>query len=146
MKGGRGGDLSTIKALRAAGYNARPIKVVLAGDEEVLHARSSAPDVFMSPRRRVMRRRSTPKPASVDDGIVVRTQRRGPVYAGSPRRGGAVRAMIRKMAGARFWKWRARIIDVQNLTDKEKACKLQCRGHGGRRGVHGRARLRENRH
>ncbi|MHC1759228.1 MAG: M20 family metallopeptidase [Negativicutes bacterium] len=47
MKGGIVAFLYAIKALNSAGYNSRPIKVVLAGDEEVLHAKSNAPEVFI---------------------------------------------------------------------------------------------------
>jgi len=42
MKGGIVAFLYAIKALQAAGYNLRPIKVILAGDEEVGHEGSSA--------------------------------------------------------------------------------------------------------
>ncbi|MDU4961364.1 MAG: M20 family metallopeptidase [Sporomusaceae bacterium] len=48
MKGGIVSALYAIKALNNAGYDSRPIKVLLAGDEEVLHARSTAPDVFIN--------------------------------------------------------------------------------------------------
>ncbi|MBU2702168.1 glutamate carboxypeptidase [Sporomusaceae bacterium BoRhaA] len=41
MKGGIVAFLYAIKALQAAGYNARPIKVILAGDEEVGHENSN---------------------------------------------------------------------------------------------------------
>lgn len=48
MKGGIVAFLYAIKALKAAGYDTRPIKVLLAGDEEVLHANSTAPDALVS--------------------------------------------------------------------------------------------------
>lgn len=48
MKGGIVAALYAIKALNSIGYNHRPLKVLLAGDEEVLHARSTAPDVFVN--------------------------------------------------------------------------------------------------
>ncbi len=48
MKGGIVAALYAIKALDSIGYKARPVKVVLAGDEEVLHAHSEAADVFVS--------------------------------------------------------------------------------------------------
>lgn len=47
MKGGIVAALYAIKALNSIGYDSRPLKVVLAGDEEVLHARSTAADVFL---------------------------------------------------------------------------------------------------
>ena len=46
MKGGVVILLYAIKALQAAGYATRPIKVVLAGDEEVAHARSNAAEII----------------------------------------------------------------------------------------------------
>ncbi|EGO63373.1 M20 family metallopeptidase [Acetonema longum] len=48
MKGGIVAALYAIKALNSIGYDSRPLKVLLAGDEEVLHARSTAPDVFIN--------------------------------------------------------------------------------------------------
>ena len=48
MKGGIVAFLYTIKALQAAGYDRRPIKVLLAGDEEVLHAKSGAPEALVA--------------------------------------------------------------------------------------------------
>lgn len=46
MKGGVVILLYAIKALAAAGFESRPIKVVLAGDEEIGHAGSTADQVF----------------------------------------------------------------------------------------------------
>ena len=46
MKGGIVILLYAIKALQAAGYTTRPIKVVLAGDEEIGHPRSDANAIF----------------------------------------------------------------------------------------------------
>ena len=118
MKGGIVAFLYAIKALRAAGYNARPIKVVLAGDEEVLHARSSAPDVFMTEAKGHAAAFNT-ETGFVDNGIVV--GRKGvarfmlevhgvAAHAGNDPENG--RSAILEMA--------YKIIDVQNLTDKEK--------------------------
>ena len=47
MKGGIVAALYAVKALQHIGYETRPIKFVLAGDEEVLHARSTAADSFV---------------------------------------------------------------------------------------------------
>lgn len=47
MKGGIVICLTVLKALLAAGYNKYPLKVILAGDEEVGHANSNADEVFM---------------------------------------------------------------------------------------------------
>ena len=46
MKGGIVILLYAIKALQAAGYDIRPIKVILAGDEEVAHMHSTAADII----------------------------------------------------------------------------------------------------
>jgi len=47
MKGGVVAFLYAIKALNAAGFSERPIKVLLAGDEETGHAKSNAAEVFV---------------------------------------------------------------------------------------------------
>lgn len=47
MKGGIVIFLSALKALLAQGYKEHPIKVILAGDEEVGHGNSNAAEVFM---------------------------------------------------------------------------------------------------
>ena len=118
MKGGIVAFLYAIKALRDAGYNARPIKVVLAGDEEVLHARSSAPDVFMAEAKGHAAAFNT-ETGFVDNGIVV--GRKGvarfmlevkgvAAHAGNDPENG--RSAILEMAH--------KIIDVQNLTDWDK--------------------------
>ena len=118
MKGGIVAFLYAIQALQAAGYNARPIKVVLAGDEEVLHARSNAPEVFMAEARGCAAAFNT-ETGFVDNGIVV--GRKGvarfmlevhgvAAHAGNDPENG--RSAILEMA--------YKIIAVQNLTDKDK--------------------------
>jgi len=47
MKGGIVVLLYAIKALESAGYADRPLKVILAGDEEVAHVKSQAKEVIM---------------------------------------------------------------------------------------------------
>ena len=47
MKGGVVAFLYAIKALNAAGFSERPIKVLLAGDEETGHPNSNATEVFV---------------------------------------------------------------------------------------------------
>ncbi|WP_371367616.1 Carboxypeptidase G2 [Sporomusa rhizae] len=47
MKGGVVAFLYAIKALNAAGFAERPIKVLLAGDEEVAHAKSNAAEIIV---------------------------------------------------------------------------------------------------
>ena len=48
MKGGIVAFLFAIKALRAAGFNDRPFKILLAGDEEIGHPHSNAADIFVA--------------------------------------------------------------------------------------------------
>ncbi len=118
MKGGIVAFLYAIKALNSAGYNSRPIKVILAGDEEVLHAKSNAPDVFIEEAKGYAAAFNT-ETGFVDNGIVV--GRKGvarfmmevkgvAAHAGNDPENG--RSAILEIAH--------KIIDVQNLTDKEK--------------------------
>lgn len=48
MKGGIVAALYALKALTAAGYNVRPLKIILAGDEEVGHIHSNAAELIMA--------------------------------------------------------------------------------------------------
>lgn len=48
MKGGIVAALYAMKALQAAQYSARPLKMILAGDEEIAHVKSNAADAFMA--------------------------------------------------------------------------------------------------
>ena len=48
MKGGIVAALFAMQALQAAGYDTRPLKMILAGDEEVAHVNSNAAEVFMT--------------------------------------------------------------------------------------------------
>jgi glutamate carboxypeptidase len=70
MKGGIVAFLYAIKALKAAGYDARPFKVLLAGDEEVLHANSTAPDALVAEAAGHVAAFNC-ETGFVDDGIVV---------------------------------------------------------------------------
>lgn len=47
MKGGIVIALYAMKALQAVGYNERPLKMILAGDEEIAHINSNSADVFL---------------------------------------------------------------------------------------------------
>ncbi|SMD12708.1 M20 family metallopeptidase [Sporomusa malonica] len=118
MKGGIVSALYAIKALNAAGYDSRSIKVLLAGDEEVLHAHSTAPDIFIEEARGYAAAFNV-ETGFVDDGIVV--GRKGvarimmevkgvAAHAGNDPENG--RSAILEMAH--------KIIAVQNLTDWEK--------------------------
>ena len=118
MKGGIVAFLYAIKALESVGYNSRPIKIILAGDEEVLHAKSNAPEVFLAEAKGYAAAFNT-ETGFVDNGIVV--GRKGvarfmlevkgvAAHAGNDPENG--RSAILEIAH--------KIIDVQNLTDKEK--------------------------
>ncbi|QDR81775.1 M20 family metallopeptidase [Sporomusa termitida] len=118
MKGGIVAALYAIKALKAAGYNSRSLKVLLAGDEEVLHARSNAPDIFIAEAKGYAAAFNM-ETGFVDDGIVV--GRKGvarimmevkgiAAHAGNDPENG--RSAILEIAH--------KIIAVQNLTDWEK--------------------------
>lgn len=48
MKGGIVAALYAMKALQAAQYNERPLKMILAGDEEVGHVKSNAAELLMA--------------------------------------------------------------------------------------------------
>ena len=70
MKGGIVTFLYAIKALLAAGYHVRPIKVILAGDEEVGHENSTAAEVFVEEAKGHIAAFNG-ETGFVDDGIVV---------------------------------------------------------------------------
>lgn len=70
MKGGIVAFIYAIKALKSAGYNSRSLKVLLAGDEEVLHAHSDAPDIFIAEAGGYAAAFNV-ETGFVDDGIVI---------------------------------------------------------------------------
>ena len=118
MKGGIVAFLYAIKALNAAGYDSRPIKVLLAGDEEVLHAKSTAPDQLVAESQGYAAAFNA-ETGFLDNGIVV--GRKGvarftmevsgvAAHAGNDPENG--RSAILEMAH--------KIIGVQNLTDWDK--------------------------
>ena len=118
MKGGIVAFLYAIKALNAAGYDSRPIKVLLAGDEEVLHAKSTAPDLLVAESKGYAAAFNA-ETGFMDDGIVV--GRKGvarfmmevhgvAAHAGNDPENG--RSAILEMAH--------KIIGVQSLTDWDK--------------------------
>ena len=118
MKGGIVAVLFAIKALNAAGYDSRPIKVLLAGDEEVLHAKSTAPEQLVAESRGFAAAFNA-ETGFADNGIVV--GRKGvarfmmevhgvAAHAGNDPENG--RSAILEMAH--------KIIGVQKLTDWDK--------------------------
>ncbi|VBB06607.1 peptidase m20 [Lucifera butyrica] len=122
MKGGIVAALYAIKALKSIGYDSRSIKVLLAGDEEVLHANSNAPEIFMEEAKGYGAAFNM-ETGFVDDGIVVgrkgvariRMEIKGiAAHAGNDPENG--RSAILEMAH--------KIIDVQNLTDCKKGIRF----------------------
>ncbi|HWR43702.1 M20 family metallopeptidase [Sporomusa sp.] len=118
MKGGIVAAIYAIKALKSAGYDSRSLKVLLAGDEEVLHAHSNAPEIFIEEAKGYAAAFNV-ETGFVDNGIVV--GRKGvarimlevkgvAAHAGNDPENG--RSAILEMAH--------KIIAVQNLTDWEK--------------------------
>ena len=82
MKGGIVAFLYAILALDAAGYDTRPLKVILAGDEEIAHANSDAAEHFMQEARGCAAAFNC-ETGFVDNGIVGRPQRHRGVCPGS---------------------------------------------------------------
>lgn len=118
MKGGIVAALYAIKALKSIGYNARPIKVLLAGDEEVLHANSNTPDVLMKEAAGYGAAFNV-ETGFVDDGIVV--GRKGVARVMMEVKGVAAHAGNDPENGrSAILEIAHKIIDVQNLTDWEK--------------------------
>lgn len=118
MKGGLVIALYAMKALNSIGYDLRPLKAIFAGDEEVLHAHSNAPDLFIQEAQGAAAAFNL-ETGFKDDGIVV--GRKGvarfmlevhgiAAHAGNDPENG--RNAILEMA--------YKIIKVQNLTDPVK--------------------------
>lgn len=117
MKGGIVAALYAMKALQAARYNARPLKMILAGDEEVAHVKSNAADAFLAEARGAAAAFNC-ETGFTDDAIVV--GRKGTamfelkvkgvvVHAGNEPENG--RSAILEVAH--------KVIDIQNLTNWE---------------------------
>lgn len=70
MKGGVVALLYAIKALQAAGFDERPIKILLAGDEECGHLHSTTSDVFVQEAKGCLAAFNC-ETGFMDDGIVI---------------------------------------------------------------------------
>lgn len=117
MKGGIVAFLYAIKALNAAGYDARPLKVILAGDEEIAHANSNAADVFMQEARGAAAAFNC-ETGFVDDAIV--TGRKGTAGFTLEVKGVAVHAGNEPENGrSAILEISHKVIDIQNLTNWE---------------------------
>lgn len=117
MKGGIVAALFAMQALQAAGYDTRPLKMILAGDEEVAHVNSNAAEVFMTEAKGAVAAFNC-ETGFMDDAIVV--GRKGTavfelevagvaVHAGNEPENG--RSAILEIAH--------KVIDIQNLTNWE---------------------------
>jgi glutamate carboxypeptidase len=118
MKGGIVIAIYAARALRAAGYQDRPLKFAFAGDEEIAHPNSNAADIFMAEAKGCAADFNC-ETAYIDNSVVV--GRKGMAafnlaihgvasHAGNdPKRG---RSAILEMAH--------KIIDLQNLTNWEE--------------------------
>ncbi len=117
MKGGIVAALFAMQALQSAGYDTRPLKMILAGDEEIAHVNSNAAEVFMAEAKGAIAAFNC-ETGFMDDAIVV--GRKGTavfelevagvaVHAGNEPENG--RSAILEIAH--------KVIDIQNLTNWE---------------------------
>ena len=122
MKGGIVAFIYAIKALREMGFHDRPIKILLAGDEEPGHPKSNAVELFTKEAAGCVAAFNC-ETGFADNGIVV--GRKGVGYytmevqgiachfGNDPENG---RSAIRELAH--------KVIDIENLTDLEKGIAL----------------------
>jgi glutamate carboxypeptidase len=118
MKGGIVIFLYAILALNAAGYDSRPLKVILAGDEEIAHVNSNAVDNFLQEARGYAAAFNC-ETGFVDDGIVV--GRKGTAEFVLKVKGVAVHAGNEPQNGrSAILEIAHKVIDIQKLTDYDK--------------------------
>lgn len=117
MKGGIVAALYAMKALQAARYNARPLKMILAGDEEVAHVKSNAADAFLVESRGAAAAFNC-ETGFTDDAIVV--GRKGTAMFELKVKGVAVHAGNEPENGrSAILEVAHKVIDIQNLTNWE---------------------------
>lgn len=117
MKGGIVAALYAIKALNAVGYDTHPLKMILAGDEEIAHANSNAAEVFMQEAKGAAAAFNV-ETGFVDDAIV--TGRKGSALFNLEVKGVAVHAGNEPENGrSAILEIAHKIIDIQNLTNWE---------------------------
>lgn len=117
MKGGIIAAIYAVKALNAAGYERRPLKMILAGDEEVAHVNSNAADVFMAEAKGAVAAFNC-ETGFVDDAIV--TGRKGTAVFELEVKGVAVHAGNEPENGrSAILEISHKVIDIQNLTNWE---------------------------
>ena len=117
MKGGIVAAMYAIKALNAAGYAERPLKVILAGDEEIAHANSNAAEVFLQEAKGAAAAFNC-ETGFVDDAIV--TGRKGTAVFTLEVKGVGVHAGNEPENGrSAILEISHKVIDIQNLTNWE---------------------------
>ena len=117
MKGGIVAEIYAMKALQAARYNVRPLKLILAGDEEVGHVQSNAADVFMAEAQGAAAAFNC-ETGFADDAIVA--GRKGSVLFELEVKGVAVHAGNEPENGrSAILEIAYKVIDIQNLTNWE---------------------------
>lgn len=117
MKGGIVAAMYAIKALNAAGYDVRPLKVILAGDEEIAHANSNAAEVFLREAKGAAAALNC-ETGFVDDAIV--TGRKGTAVFTLEVKGVGVHAGNEPENGrSAILEISHKVIDIQNLTNWE---------------------------
>lgn len=115
MKGGIVAALYAMKALNAARYNARPLKMILAGDEEVAHVKSNAAELFMAEARGAVAAFNC-ETGFTDDAIVV--GRKGSALFEMQVKGVAVHAGNEPENGrSAILEIAHKVIAIQNLTN-----------------------------
>ena len=117
MKGGVVILLYALKALQAAGYDRRPLKVLLAGDEEVGHADSSATEIFQKEARGCEAAFNF-ETGYVDDQIVV-GRKGGGIFTMEVRGVAAHAGNAPRTGRSAILEIAHKIIEIQDLTDWE---------------------------
>jgi len=118
MKGGIVAAIYAVKALNSAGYDSRPLKMILAGDEEIAHVNSNAAEIFMAEAKGALAAFNC-ETGFVDDAIVV--GRKGTAVFELEVKGVAVHAGNEPENGrSAILEIAHKVIDIQKLTDWDK--------------------------
>ena len=118
MKGGIVAAIYAVKALNSAGYDSRPLKMILAGDEEIAHVNSNAAEIFMAEAKGAEAAFNC-ETGFVDDAIVV--GRKGTAVFELEVKGVAVHAGNEPENGrSAILEIAHKVIDIQKLTDWDK--------------------------
>lgn len=115
MKGGIVVLLYAIKALEAAGYDRRPLKIILAGDEEVAHVHSNAAEVFKQEAAGCVAAFNC-ETGYIDDRIVV-GRKGGATFLMEAHGIAAHTGNDPKVGRSAILELAHKIIDIHNLTD-----------------------------